>query len=96
MLREKKTKKKTPRPETFSLEKLPISPKSKITGGSCVAQSVKHPTSGQAMISRFVGSSPVSAVLTAQSLEPTSDSVSPSLFLLLPGSHSVSFSLKKK
>ena len=39
-----------------------------------MAQSVKHPTSAQVMISRFMGS-----VLTAQSLEPASDSVSPSL-----------------
>ena len=45
-----------------------------------MAQSVKHPLSAQVMISRFVGSSPTSgSVLTAQSLEPASDSVSPSL-----------------
>ena len=45
-----------------------------------MAQSVKHPTSAQVMISRFVGSSPTSGSgLTAQSLEPVSDSVSPSL-----------------
>ena len=37
-------------------------------------------TSTQVMISRFVDSSPVSgSALTAQSLEPASDSVSPSL-----------------
>ena len=37
-------------------------------------------TSAQVMISQFVGSSPTSgSVLTAQSLEPASDSVSPSL-----------------
>ena len=43
-----------------------------------VAQSVEHETSAQVMIS--LSSSPVSgSVLTAQSLEPTSDSVSPSL-----------------
>ena len=48
--------------------------------GASVAQSVKRPTSTQVMISRFVGSSPTSgSVLTAQSLEPVSDSVSPSL-----------------
>ena len=48
--------------------------------GAWVAQSVKQPTSAQAMISRSVSSSPVSgSVLTAQSLEPVSDSVSPSL-----------------
>ena len=43
--------------------------------------SVKHPTSAQVMISQFVSSSPISgSVLTAQSLEPASDSVPPSLF----------------
>ena len=48
--------------------------------GTWVAQSVKCPTSAQVMISRFVSSSPVSgSVLTAQSLKPVSDSVSPSL-----------------
>ena len=45
-----------------------------------MAQSVKHLTLAQVMISQFVGSSLTSgSVLTAQSLEPASDSVSPSL-----------------
>ena len=45
-----------------------------------MAWSVKRPTSAQVMISRSVSSSPASGfVLTAQSLEPVSDSVSPSL-----------------
>ena len=45
-----------------------------------VAQSVKCATSAQVMISQSVSSSPASgSVLTAQSLEPASDSVSPSL-----------------
>ena len=45
-----------------------------------MAQSVKLLTSAQVMISQFMGSSPVlGPVLTAQSLEPASDSVSPSL-----------------
>ena len=45
-----------------------------------VAQSVGRPTSAQVMILHFMGSSPVSgSVLTARSLEPASDSVSPSL-----------------
>ena len=45
-----------------------------------MAQSVKRPTSARVMISRFMGSSPASgSVLTARSLEPASDSVSPSL-----------------
>ena len=48
--------------------------------GAWVARSVKRPTSAQVMISRSVSSSPVSgSVLTAQSLELASDSVSPSL-----------------
>ena len=48
--------------------------------GAWVAQSVKHLTSAQVMISQLVGSSPtLGSVLTAQSLEPALDSVSPSL-----------------
>ena len=46
-----------------------------------MAHLVKHPTSAQVMISWFVGLSPtLGSVLTAQSLEPASESVSPSLF----------------
>ena len=53
--------------------------------GAWVAQSVERPTSAQVMISRLVSSSPASgSVLTAQSLEPASDSVSPSLPLTNP------------
>ena len=45
-----------------------------------MAQSVERPTLAQVVISQLVSSSPVSgSVLTAQSLEPASDSVSPSL-----------------
>ena len=48
--------------------------------GAWVAQSVKCPTLAQVMILRSVSSSPMSgSVQTAQSLEPLSDSVSPSL-----------------
>ena len=48
--------------------------------GAWVAQSVQCLTSAQVMISPSVGLSPASgSVLTAQSLEPASDSVSPSL-----------------
>ena len=48
--------------------------------GAWVARSVKRLTSAQVMISRSVSSSPASgSVLTARSLEPVSDSVSPSL-----------------
>ena len=49
-------------------------------GGAWAAQSVKCLTSTPVTISWFVSSSPASdSVLTAQSLEPASDSVSPSL-----------------
>ena len=52
----------------------------RLSWGAWVAQSVKHPTLTRVMISRFVGSSPTSGSgLTAQGLEPASDSVSPSL-----------------
>ena len=45
--------------------------------GTWVAQSVKRPTSAQVMILRFVGLSPaLGSVLTAQSLDPASNSVS--------------------
>ena len=45
-----------------------------------MAQSVGRLTSAQVVISRSVSLSPASgSVLTAQSLEPVSDSVSPSL-----------------
>ena len=48
--------------------------------GPWVAQSVQQPISAQVMISQLVGSGPTSgSVLTARSLEPASDSVSPSL-----------------
>ena len=50
------------------------------TGGPWVAQQIKHPTSAQVMIWRFVGSNPtLGSVPTARSLEPASESVSPSL-----------------
>ena len=62
-------------------------------GDAWVAQLVKCPTSAYVMISRFVSSSPATgSMLTAQSLEPSSDSGSPSLSLLLPYLHSVSLS----
>ena len=62
--------------------------------GSWVAQWVRHPTSAQVMISTFVSLSPaLGSVLTAQSLEPASDSVSPSLSA--PPSLTPSFSLSK-
>ena len=67
-----------------------------LLGGAWVAQSVKRPTSAQVLISQSLSSSPVSgSVLTAQSLEPVSDSVSPSVSLPLHHLHSVSVSFKK-
>ena len=54
--------------------------KIKMGWGAWVAQWVDRPTSAQVMISRFVSLSPaLGSVLTAQSLEPASGSVSPSL-----------------
>ena len=51
-----------------------------ILRGAWAAQLVKLPTSTYVMISLFPSSSPTSgSVLTARSLEPVSDSVSPSL-----------------
>ena len=60
-----------------------------------MAPSVKRLTSAQVMISRSVSSSPASgSVLTAQSLEPASDSVAPSL---CPSpAHALSLSVKNK
>ena len=51
-----------------------------MTGGAWVAQSVKGPTSTRVMISQYVSSSPMlGSMLTAQTLEPASDSVPPSV-----------------
>ena len=63
--------------------------------GHLVAQSVKHPTWDQVMISWIMSLSPASgSVLTAQSLEPASDSMSPSLSA--PPLLVLSLSLKNK
>ena len=70
-----------------------------ISRGAWVAQPVKRLISAQVMISLLVSSSPASgAVLAAQSLEPASDSVSPSLSSppLLMLSLSLSLSLSQK
>ena len=65
--------------------------------GTWVAQSFVHPTSAQVMISRLVSSSPVlGSVLTAGSLEPASDSVSPSLSATPPLVLYLSLSLKNE
>ena len=59
-----------------------------------MAQSVERPTSAQVMISRSVGLSPaLGSVLTAQSLEPASASVSP--FLSAPPPLMLSLFLSK-
>ena len=61
--------------------------------GSWVAQSVKRLTSVQVMISLLLGLSSVpGSVLTAQSLEPALDSVSPSLSLCPSLAHALSLS----
>ena len=66
-------------------------------GGAWVAQSVGQPTSAQVMISQLVGLSPASgSVLTAQSLEPASESVSVSLSTLHLLMLCVSLSLNNK
>ena len=63
--------------------------------GAWVARSVERPTSGQVMLSRFIGSRPTSGfVLTAQRLEPASDSMSPSLSAPSLLTHSLSVSQK--
>ena len=60
-----------------------------------MAQEVERPTSAQVMISRSMSLSPaLGSVLTAQSLEPASDSVSPSLSV--PSPLALCLSLKKK
>ena len=64
--------------------------------GAWVAQSVERPTSAQVMISQSVSSSPaLGSVPTAQSLEPVSDSVSPSLSAPPPLTLCLSLSLSK-
>ena len=67
--------------------------------GIWLVQLVELLTSAQVMILHFVSSSPASgSVLTAQSLEPLLDSVSPSLSVSHPAPHShiCSLSLSEK
>ena len=65
--------------------------------GTWVAQSVNCLTLAQVMISEFVGLSPASgSVLTVQSLEPASNSVSPSVSASPPPSLCLCLSLKTK
>ena len=68
-----------------------------MSSGTWVAQSVKRPTLAQIMISQFMCSRPTSgSMLTAQSLEPASDSVSPSLSAPPPLMLCLSVSLRNK
>ena len=61
-----------------------------------MAYLVEHSTSAQVMISQFVSLSPIlGSVLTAQSLEPASDSVSLSFSTPPPLALSFSLSLSK-
>ena len=65
--------------------------------GTWVAQSVAHPTLAQVMISQLMSSSlALGSVLIARSLEPASDSVSPSLSAPPQLVVCLSLSLKKK
>ena len=65
-------------------------------GGARVAQLVEWPTLAQVMISQLVSLSPaLGSVLMAQSLEPVSDSVSPSLSAPNPLAFCLCLSLKK-
>ena len=61
-----------------------------------MAQLVKRLTSAQLMISQFMSLSPMlGSVLTAQSLEPSLDSVSPSLSAPAPFARVLSLYLSK-
>ena len=73
-----------------------LSSKTEQHWGAWVAQSVKRPILAWVMILQFVSLSPASgSVLTAQSLEPVSDSVSPSLSAPPPLTLCVFLSLSK-
>ena len=62
------------------LDSSPSGSNNEAFGGTWVARSVKRPISAQVTMSWLVSSSPASgSVPTAQSLEPVTDSVSPSL-----------------
>ena len=82
--------------KTTEIRSIYITVKKNLPRDTWMAQSVKCPmTSAQVMISQCVSSSPVSSSeLTAQSLKPASDSVSPSLSA--PPLLSLSLSLSQK
>ncbi|VFV27867.1 Hypothetical predicted protein [Lynx pardinus] len=76
-----------------------LQPRSASSGerGTWAAQSVERPTSAQVVISQLTSSSPASgSALTARSLEPASDSVSPSLSAPSPLTRALSLSLSVK
>ena len=85
-----------------NVQEVPWPPKDDLTNeffkkitGAWVAQLVERPTSAQVTISRSVSSSPTwGSGLTAQSLEPASDSVS-SLSLCPSPIHALSLSVSK-
>ena len=84
------TERPQPNRSQFTLKKIisikqPEDLKITMYKGAWVAQPVNHLTSAQVMISQLMSSSPTwGSVLTARSLEPASDSVSPSLSAPLP------------
>ena len=81
--------------DLLSSVSLPL--KLSVNQGAWAAQSVERPTSAQVMISWLMNSSPASgSVLTAQSLEPASDSLSPSLPLFPSPAHALSHSVSQK
>ena len=85
-----------PTKNSYRIAKADKQIKIKHARGAWVAQSVELPTLAQVTISRFGALSPTSgSVLTAQSLEPALDSVSPSLSLCPSPAHAqpLSFSL---
>ena len=82
-------------PAAWSLRSAVLRCVTKSAWGAWVAQLVKRPTSAQVMISQSVSSSPASgSVLTAQSPEPASDSVSS--LLSTPPLLALSLSLSQK
>ena len=82
--------------KTFRKKKKPKNKKQSLQWGTWVAQLVKHMTLAQVMISQSMSLSPRSgSVLTAQILDPSLDSGSPSLSALLPLALCLSLSKKR-
>ena len=86
-----------PSPSLLTKQCLRLFSEIRTVRGAWVAQSVERLTSAQITISQFLSLRPMlGSVLTARSLEPALDSVSPSLSLPLPHSCSVTLSLSQK